>query len=265
MRRPESPSRDEWMDARVEAYVDGDLSRDERQTFESIMDDNPHWRVQVRQAERIQNELHDLPTPSCPADVTQAIFERTSRAHQPLPWWKDLLQQFVQTWRALVSARRRPVVDYAVGIALVGVAVFFIVNPIDPGSSTPNPAQTSSTLDMNAPIQAPYSKADVQRATARAAWTFQYVSTAGDRASKALQSSLEAAAAPASGAKAPTSDASTPDASTTNTSTPNTSTPDASTPDASTSDASSSAANAPAPEKTADASSASSRTAASAN
>jgi hypothetical protein len=140
--------------------------------------------------------------------VTQAIFDRTSRAHQPLPWWKDLLQQIVQTWRALVSARRRPVVDYAIGIALVGVAVFFIVNPIDPGSPASNPAQTSSTLDMNAPIQAPYSQADVERATARAAWTFQYVSTAGDRASKTLQSSLEAAAAPASGNETPTADAS---------------------------------------------------------
>lgn len=210
MRRLESPSREEWMDARVEAYVDGDLSRDERQTFESIMDDDPYWRVQVRQAERIQNELHDFPTPSCPPNVTQAIFDRTSRAHQPLPWWKDLLQQLVQTWRALVSARRRPVVDYAIGISLVGVAVFFIVNPIDPGSPASPPAQTSSTLDMNAPIQAPYSQADVERATARAAWTFQYVSSAGDRASKALQSSLEAAAAPASGKNAPTADASQP-------------------------------------------------------
>lgn len=185
------------MDERVEAYVDGDLSPDEQSTFVSILDDNPFWQMQVRQAERIREGLHELPEKPCPADVTEAIFERTTRAsaHAPLPWWKDLLRQMMQAWRALMTAHRRPVVDYAVGIALVGMAAFFIINPLDTNTSG-TATNVSSTLNT-APIQAPYSNADVQRATQRAYSAFNHVFNAGQKASDTVQEQLKDAAAPA--------------------------------------------------------------------
>lgn len=199
MRRPDVPSRDEWMDERVEAYVDGDLSGDELDTFTSIMNNHSYWQTQVRQAERIREELHELPVQPCPSDVTQAIFEHTTRAeqaHAPLPWWKDLLRQMMQAWRALMTAHRRPVVDYAVGIALVGIAAFFIVNPLD-DVNTPTATNVSSTFNTTTPIQAPYSDADVQRAQQRAYRALQYVSTAGQQASSVVQRQMKDATAPA--------------------------------------------------------------------
>jgi hypothetical protein len=175
MKQLEASSRDEWMDARVEAYVDDELSGEERMQFERILEADDYWKTQVQQARRIQGALKDLPQPSAPPELTQSILERTSRAHQPLPWWKDLLQQAMQTWRALIAARRRPVVDYAVGLAFVAVAVFFIVWPLsDPSGSGTPPAQVSSQLQL--PVTAPYSESDVQRAETKAKWTFGYIS-----------------------------------------------------------------------------------------
>ena len=179
MKRPDAPPRDEWMDERVEAYVDGDLSPDEHSTFVSILDDSSFWQMQVREAERIREGLHEFPEKPCPAEVTDAIFEQTTRApaHAPLPLWKDTLRHVMQAWRALMTAHRRPVVDYAVGIALVGMAAFFIVNPLDTNTSG-TATNVSSTLNT-APIQAPYSNADVQRATQRAYTAFNHIFTAG--------------------------------------------------------------------------------------
>jgi len=197
MKRPDVPSRDEWMDERVEAYVDGDLSHDEQSTFVSILEDSPFWQTQVRQAERIREGLHELPEKPCPADVTETIFQHTTRApiHAPLPWWKDVLQQMMQAWRALMTAHRRPVVDYAVGIALVGMAAFFIVNPLDNGTSR-TATNVSSTLST-APIQAPYSQAEIDRAKQRAVHAFDQLSAAGRKAATTVQSQLRGATSPA--------------------------------------------------------------------
>ena len=80
----------------------------------------------------------------------------------------------MQTWRALVAARRRPVVDYAVGMAFVAVAVFFIVWPLtETESPTPAPTQVSSQMQL--PVTAPYSESDVERARTKAKWTFGYI------------------------------------------------------------------------------------------
>ncbi|NBC84816.1 MAG: hypothetical protein GVY25_01325 [Bacteroidetes bacterium] len=211
MKRPDAPSRDEWMDERVEAFVDGDLTGDEYATFTSILEKDSYWQTQVRQAERIQEELHELPEKPCPSDVTDAIFARTSRAqpaHAALPWWKDLMRQAMQAWRALMTAHRRPVVDYAVGIALVGIAVFFIVNPLDdPANQGPTATNVSSTFNTSTPIQAPYSDAEVRFATERAYRALDYFSDAGRKASSVVQQQMKDAASPAANESAATSDA----------------------------------------------------------
>jgi hypothetical protein len=199
------------MDERVEAFVDGDLTGDEYATFTSILDKDSYWQTQVRQAERIQEELQELPEKPCPSDVTDAIFARTTRAqpsHVALPWWKDLMRQAMQAWRALMTAHRRPVVDYAVGIALVGIAVFFIVNPLDdPANQGPTATNVSSTFNTSTPIQAPYSEAEVKLATERAYRALDYFSDAGRKASSVVHQQMKDAASPAADAPAATSDA----------------------------------------------------------
>jgi anti-sigma factor RsiW len=176
MKPLDASSRDEWMDARVEAYVDGDLSDEDRETFEEILEEEAHWQTQVQQAQRIQEGLRSLPQPSTPPEVTQSILDRTSRSHQPLPWWKDTLQQVIHTWRALVAARRRPAVDYAVGLAFIAVAVVFVVWPL----TEPDAPRTQSSSQLQIPVTAPYSQTDVDRARTKAEWTLDYVSRISD-------------------------------------------------------------------------------------
>ena len=196
MKRPNAFSPEEWMDARVEAYVDGDLPDDEAQRFERTMQEHPYWEKQVRRARRIRDSLHEMQLPAAPPSLTHQILEHTSRAPQALPWWKQALQSLVQTWRALVSARRRPAVDYTVGLALVAVAVFFIVMPLDRLQAPDGLTRTSSQL--NTPITAPYSEAEVERAETKAKWTLGFVAQVGENTSQTLQQHLRAAlAAPA--------------------------------------------------------------------
>jgi len=100
----------------------------------------------------------------------------------------------MQAWRALMTAHRRPVVDYAVGLALVGMAAFFIINPLDNGTSR-TATNVSSTLNT-APIQAPYSKAEIDRAKQRAVEAFDRLSAAGRKAAHTVQNQLRGATSP---------------------------------------------------------------------
>lgn len=192
MKRPDASSQVEWMDARVEAYVDGDLPDDAEARFEQIMQDNEYWEKQVSQACRIRDSLRSFPEPTAPPELTQRIFEQTSRAHQSLPWWREMLQSVMQTWRAVVAARQQPVVDYAVGLALVAVAVFFIVMPLDNGVS-PNGVSPQVSSQLDVPITAPYSEAEVKRAVVKAKWTFNHVSDVGEMTARTLQEELRRA------------------------------------------------------------------------
>ncbi|WP_022836564.1 zf-HC2 domain-containing protein [Salisaeta longa] len=135
------------MDARVEAYVDDELSDAERARFEAIAAHDSTWRREIQQARQIRSALHHTDLPSCPPAVTEAVLERTVRRHEapaPMVWWRKTLQRLTHATRALVAARRQPVVDYAVGLALVAVAAFFIFNPITP-ASTSQTTQSSNT------------------------------------------------------------------------------------------------------------------------
>lgn len=192
MKRPDASSQMEWMDARVEAYVDGDLPDDEKARFEQIMQDNDYWEKQVNQACRIRDSLRSFPQPTAPPELTQRIFEQTSRAHHSLPWWREMLQSVMQTWRAVVAARQQPVVDYAVGLALVTVAIFFIVMPFENGV-TPNGVSPQVSSQLDVPITAPYSEAEVKRAVVKTKWTFEHVSDVGDQTARIVQEEVRRA------------------------------------------------------------------------
>jgi len=194
MKQPKDSSHHDWMDDRVEAYLDGDLSGDDLARFEQTLEDEPYWRTQVQNAARIQESLHDVSLPSAPPELAREVFAQTSRAHQPASWWREALQNAMHTWRALVSARRNPVVDYGIGIALVAVAVFFIVNPMQ--SSSPPSRTTSQSTSIEVPPSSDYSASEIARAKAKAKWTFGYLSDFSETSSQDVQSHLRRAFAP---------------------------------------------------------------------
>ena len=172
MKSHDSPSA-EWMDARVEAYVDGELPRTERVRFEAALDADAAWAREVHCAQEIQNELHALPQPTCPPQVTRAVVahvqqDRARTASPPTwaEWWarakRELDIEFHLGWRpALISTAL---------IALVALSVVVTAPPKTP--------VTHAQM---------YSAAEIARAEAQAEWTFAYIASLGRRTESALR------------------------------------------------------------------------------
>lgn len=78
MPQPSGLPSDEWMDARVEAFVDDALPPLEHARFESLLRISPHWREQVDRARAIRGVLRTQTSPSVPDDLTSSILRRAS-------------------------------------------------------------------------------------------------------------------------------------------------------------------------------------------
>ena len=75
----------------IEAYVDGELSSAERGALEGHLEGCESCTGELDLARRIQDELHALPSRSCPPAVTKAVLDH-AESHPPLAvrlqrWW----------------------------------------------------------------------------------------------------------------------------------------------------------------------------------
>lgn len=167
MKFPDSSRLHDWMDARVEAYVDGDLPADERATFEQVLDEHPQWMHEVRQAERIHQELSDFPTLTCPPQVTQAVLEHARTADQP-SGWADVWDRFWAQIDELTRFGWQPAVAMASLVLIVVASVVL----------SPAPSAVESSR---------YSAAEVERAEAQAKWALAYIAQVGDETQSTLR------------------------------------------------------------------------------
>ncbi len=167
MKYPDASRLHNWMDDRVEAYVDGDLPADERTTFEQVLNEHPQWMHEVRQAERIHHELNDFPALACPPQVTQAVLERTRFADQP-PGWSDVWSQFWTQIDELTRFGWKPAMAMASLVMIVAAAVLF----------SPAPSTVGGTS---------YTTAEVERAEAQAKWALAYIAQVGDETQHTLR------------------------------------------------------------------------------
>lgn len=168
--KPLDASLHDWMDARVEAYVDDELPPDERETFERVLADHDHWALQVRCARRIHNELYDLPQPTCPPQVTQAVLEHARRDQRPpslAEWWSGLMERwFAVPWRTAWQ----PALAMALLVALVISSVWLS----QPPETTP-------------PATAQYSPTEIKQAEDQAKWALAYIAHVGQETQTALR------------------------------------------------------------------------------
>lgn len=155
----------EWMDDRVEAYIDGDLSADERARFERVLDEQPHWQVQVSYARRIRNELHSMPQPTCPPQVTDAVMSQTRQranghATETESWWNWV-------WRELdieMQTGWKPALAFATLLLIIVTS-----------SLLTDPQSTAGLFDQPATVSQQYSASEIQQAESKAKWAIAYI------------------------------------------------------------------------------------------
>ena len=191
--QPRAP--DDWMDDRVEAYIDGSLPETEAERFEATLDAVPHWNAQVHHAKRIRHELHERPLPACPPECTEAILDQTVRAEapssaadaahaaDPAPSWLDRVA-------AAFDVLMRPAYSTALAALLVAALAWLIADPMLPGSST------STAPSSESHIEAPYTDEDVAQAHAEAEWVLAYISDVSQDASTTAEREMERALSP---------------------------------------------------------------------
>lgn len=187
---------DDWMDDRVEAYVDGSLPPDEAARFEAVLDTAPHWKMQVRHAERIRTTLSERTLPSCPPECTEAILDQTVRASSQsqapavassapvdgVSW----LDQVANALRVLTQ----PAYSTVLAAILVAALAWLIADPIVNDTTTEPSEPTASH------IEAPYTDEDVARAQAEAEWALAYISDVSQDASTTAGREMERALSP---------------------------------------------------------------------
>ena len=182
---------DDWMDARVEAYVDGTLPPKEHARFEAACADAPRWKRQVEQARRIQTTLQATETPTCPPECTTAILDQTVRAEasaqasteqsEPAraPSWLDRLT-------GALEVLTQPAYSTVAAALLVAVLAWLIAMPLTDGE----PNGTTSTAE------APYSEEEIAQAQAEAEWALSYLSDKSQSATATAEREMNRALAP---------------------------------------------------------------------
>ena len=150
----------DWMDARVEAYLDEALPTDEQARFELALAADADWEAELFLARQIRDSLHALPQPVCPPRVTDAVLAQVRRQAQVS--WIDRLQGWIeQQWLALWQ----PALAMAVLLLLVVSAALI-------GRPTP---------------QAAYADAEVDRAMQEVQWALAYLSEVGRQTGKVVR------------------------------------------------------------------------------
>lgn len=153
------------MEARVEAYVDGTLPPAEQAAFAARLHAAPHWQAAVQRARRIKKGLCALPRPTCPPEVTRAVFRQTgvrephvastARADRPAA---PRTARFRPAGPASKPRAWQPPLALLLLLLLAAAAALW-------GQPAPPPTGEASR----------FTHAEVQHATAEAEWTLTFV------------------------------------------------------------------------------------------
>lgn len=153
MKQPEFDIKDgRWDEDRIEAYVDGELTPDEKALFEKVLITGPaHEEVQL--AYRIRKGLKTIPAPACPPHIAEAVLLYAhGEARQQSPWWAD-----ADVWRHWWDHALKP------ALAMVMLALLVV----------------SAALVHRPSQETAISSSEVQQALAEARWALGLVSRTG--------------------------------------------------------------------------------------
>lgn len=152
----------DWIDDRIEAYVDGELSPEDREDFERVLAVGVGER-DVLMSRRVRDGLRSLPRPMLGAGVSRHVLEHARAEAQsgPVAWLRGVAD-------ALWAPVLRPVLSMALLVLVVTSAVL-IGRPARQGGTSP---------------------AEVQRALAEAKWALAYVSHVGSETGSSVRTEV---------------------------------------------------------------------------
>ena len=139
MKPPDTFDHD-WMDARVEAYLDDALPDDERARFEQRLDED--WHAELFLARQIRDGLQTLPDLECPPHVTSAVLAQTRREARA-SW----IERFHAWMQQQVTAFWQPALAMTVVLVLV-VSASIIGRPNDPPPTDREVAQALAEVKL---------------------------------------------------------------------------------------------------------------------
>ncbi len=165
--RPNPPSdRQEWIDQKLEAYLDGELAPEELYEIEHLLESDDRWHEELQLALAIRDELRALSPPPCPEPLRQAIVGRAR--HEFL---QHLVQRFEDFLLGGWLSHWKPVL----ATLLVLIAATFLLTRHFPTDTMP---------------PEPLSQAEVDQALSEVKWTLGYVSKTGRLTGDSIQDAL---------------------------------------------------------------------------
>ncbi|NBC17626.1 MAG: hypothetical protein GVY18_09970 [Bacteroidetes bacterium] len=152
----------DWIDDRIDAYLDGDLPEDERAAVEQHLAVHPDAKAEVTLARRVRDGLRALPEPTCPDRVTRTVLAEVHRRQradrfQRLRAWIE--RQWLQFWQPAL----------AMSVLLLLIATALLVG--QPPQPSPNAV----------------ADAEVQHALDEVRWTLAYLSDVSQQAGASVR------------------------------------------------------------------------------
>lgn len=152
-----------WLDDRVEAFVDGTLPADELLRFESALAAEPALRDDIELARLIGTELPSLGSARCPDHVVSGVMREVRRDIR-----QSFMTRFVAALKEGIQPRLRPVLAMVLLVAVV----------------------VSSSLVRRAPETAPIASAEVTQALHEVKWTLAVLSDVGRQTGRSMRSDV---------------------------------------------------------------------------
>lgn len=161
-----------WIDERIEAYLDGELSAEEQSKFERLMEEEQTWQQEMSWAVTIRDELRAVPTPAPPPHLDKAIMKEV-RKDAWSGFRKRLFSGLGSGFLGDSASIWRPALATLMLLVMATVVVVVLSRP-----NIPEPTPEA------------ISQAEVAKALEEAKWALGYVSKTGRMTGSSMQDAL---------------------------------------------------------------------------
>ena len=133
--------RDTWVNDRLEAYMDNQLSPEEAQEIEKWLQQDDRWHEELTLAMHIRDELRSLKAPFCPPHVSREVIKHAR---------KDLVGEYIQRGRRFLESwflHWKPIMATVALLVITSVVIFRLELKQDVSHETISQVEVNQALD----------------------------------------------------------------------------------------------------------------------